>query len=223
VLPIGILCGAVCGCEYPYGIFFLVWINEPICRLCGPNWLPNFMPLNQFWTIGILDSCSYGWSINAHATFYNTTCLTIHALMWKQKNNPWLHVLFHIMHRPLKVIWSSPNPHIHDPVFWRCTLVYPALDSLDVNMTTVLHPTHSLVLMHTQMILGNFLQSPQTHQHWCFHPLLNVPLVHNNLNANWYTNLGYIPHVTSLPWLVIDSRLEISCGWLSIIEVFVPS
>jgi hypothetical protein len=24
-------------------------------------------------------------------------------------------------------------------------------------------------------------QSPQTHQHWCFHPPLSVPLIHNNL------------------------------------------
>jgi len=26
-----------CGCEYPYGILFMVWVDEWICRLCGPN------------------------------------------------------------------------------------------------------------------------------------------------------------------------------------------
>jgi hypothetical protein len=55
-LPIGILCGAVCGCEYLSNSLLLVWINEQICQLCGPNWLPNSMLLNLFWTIGILNS-----------------------------------------------------------------------------------------------------------------------------------------------------------------------
>jgi len=43
-LPIGILCGAICGCEYPSGYLLLVWIDERICQLCGPNWLPISMP-----------------------------------------------------------------------------------------------------------------------------------------------------------------------------------
>jgi hypothetical protein len=77
------------------------------------------------------------------------------------------------MHGPLKVTQSSLNPHIHNLVFWQCTLVDPTLDSLDVCMTMVFHPT--------QMILGNFPQFPQTHQHLCFHPPPNVPLVHSNL------------------------------------------
>jgi hypothetical protein len=38
---------------------------------------------NMFWTIGIHGSLSCGWSINALTTFYNSTCLTILALMWK--------------------------------------------------------------------------------------------------------------------------------------------
>ncbi len=85
------------------------------------------------------------------------------------------------MHKPLKVTRSSPNPQIHDPVFQLGTLVNPTLDSLDVSMIAVLHPTHSPMPLHTQMILGNFPQSPQTHQHWCFHPPSSVPLVHSNM------------------------------------------
>ncbi len=135
----------------------------------------------MFLTTWIPDSCSYSWSTNALATFCNSTCLVIHALMWKaQEDNPWLHVLIpQKMHRPLKVTWSSLNPHIHDPMFRLCTLFNPTLDSLDVNMIAVFHPTHSHVPLHTQMILGNFLQFPQTHQHWCFHPPPGVPLVHS--------------------------------------------
>jgi len=60
-------------------------------------------------------------------------------------------------------------------MFRLCTLFDPILDSLDVNMTMVLHPTHSPMRLHIQMIVGNFPQSPQTHQHWCFHPL---PMFH---------------------------------------------
>ncbi len=63
-LPIGIHYGVVCGCEYPSSTLFMVWIDEWIYWLYGPNWLPNSMPLNMFWTSRILDSCSYGWSIN---------------------------------------------------------------------------------------------------------------------------------------------------------------
>ncbi len=48
-------------------------------------------------------------------------------------------------------------------------------------MTIVFHPTHSHVLLHTQMILGNFPQFPQTYQHWCFHPPPIVPVVHSNM------------------------------------------
>jgi len=66
-------------------------------------------------------------------------------------------------------------------------LFYPTLDSLDVNMIAILHPTHSLMPLHTQMIVGNFLKSPQRHQHWCFHPPPNVPLVHNNLEIQTNT------------------------------------
>ncbi len=46
-----------------------------------------------------------------------------------------------------------------------CTLVDPTLDSLDVSMVAVFHLMHSLVPLHIQMVLGNFPQSPQTHQH----------------------------------------------------------
>jgi hypothetical protein len=31
----------------------------------------------------IPSSCSYGWSINVLATFYNSTCLVIFVLIWK--------------------------------------------------------------------------------------------------------------------------------------------
>jgi hypothetical protein len=40
------------------------------------------------------------------------------------------------------------------------------MDSLDVNMITALHPTHSPMPLHIQMIVGNYLQSPQAHQYW---------------------------------------------------------
>jgi hypothetical protein len=43
------------------------------------------------------------------------------------------------------------------------TLFDPTLDSLDVNMTMVLHPTHSPMPLHIQMIVSNFPQSPQPH------------------------------------------------------------
>ncbi len=66
-------------------------------------------------------------------------------------------------------------------MFWLCALFDPILDALDASMNKVLHPTHSHVLLHTQIILDNFPKSPKTHQHWCFHPPPSVPLVHNNL------------------------------------------
>ncbi len=55
------------------------------------------------------------------------------------------------------------------------------MDSLYKNTIVVLHLMHSHVPLLTQMILDNFLQSPQTHQHWCFHRPPNVSLVHSNL------------------------------------------
>jgi hypothetical protein len=61
------------------------------------------------------------------------------------------------------------------------TLFNPTLDSLDVNMVVVFHPTHSPVPLHTQMIIGNFPQFPQPHQYWCFDPPPSFPLVHSNL------------------------------------------
>jgi hypothetical protein len=82
-LPIGILYGVECGCKYTFISLLLVWIDEQICWFCGPNWLPNSMPLNMFWTIKIPNSCFYGWSINVLATFYDSTCLTIPILIWK--------------------------------------------------------------------------------------------------------------------------------------------
>ncbi len=82
-LPIGILCCAICGCEYPSGSIFLVQIDGWICWIYGPNWLPNSMLLNIFWTTWIPYSCSCGWSINVPTTFCNSTCLVIFALMWK--------------------------------------------------------------------------------------------------------------------------------------------
>jgi hypothetical protein len=51
------------------------------------------------------------------------------------------------------------NPHIHDLVFQLCTLFDPTMDSLDVNMIVVFHPTHSLVPLHIQMIINIFFQS----------------------------------------------------------------
>jgi len=66
-------------------------------------------------------------------------------------------------------------------MFQLCALFDPTLDSFYVSMTIVFHPTHLHALLHTHMIVGNFPQFSQTHQHWCFHPPPNVPLVHNNL------------------------------------------
>ncbi len=85
------------------------------------------------------------------------------------------------MHTPLKILSPSPNPHIHDHMFQLCTLFDPTLDSFDVIMTVVFHPTHSLLPLHIQMIVGNFLRFPQPHRYWCFLPPPNLPLVHSNL------------------------------------------
>jgi hypothetical protein len=57
----------------------------------------------------------------------------------------------------LKVIWLSLNPQIHDPWFRSCTLFDPIVDFFDVSMIMVLYPTRSLVPLHIQMVLGNFL------------------------------------------------------------------
>jgi hypothetical protein len=78
------------------------------------------------------------------------------------------------MHKPLKVIRSFPDPHIPDLVFRLCALFDPTLDSLDVSTIMVLHPTHSPMPLHTQMILGNFPQSPQTHQHYQMHKIYYI-------------------------------------------------
>jgi hypothetical protein len=63
------------------------------------------------------------------------------------------------MHKFLKVIWLPLNPKIHDFMFRLCTLFDPTLDFLDVSMTMVLHPTHSHVPLHVNMIIRNFPQS----------------------------------------------------------------
>jgi hypothetical protein len=91
------------------------------------------------------------------------------------------------MHKLLKVIEPSLNPQIHDLVFRMRTLFDPIVDSFEVSMNVVLHPTHSLMPLHTQMIIGNFLQSPQPHQYWCFLPPPNLPLVHGNLEMQTNT------------------------------------
>ncbi len=80
-LPIGILFGAECGCEYTFSSLLLSWINERMCQLCGPN----SMPLNLFWTTRILGSYSCGWSITVFTTFYDSTCPAIFTLMCKSK------------------------------------------------------------------------------------------------------------------------------------------
>jgi hypothetical protein len=49
------------------------------------------------------------------------------------------------------------------PGLQQCTLFDPTLDFFDVNMIVVLHPTHSTMPLHIQMVLGSFLQSPQAH------------------------------------------------------------
>jgi hypothetical protein len=61
------------------------------------------------------------------------------------------------MHKLLKVIWLPLNPHIHDLVFQLCTLFDLTLNFFDVSMIMVLHPTHSHVPLHIQMIIDNFL------------------------------------------------------------------
>jgi hypothetical protein len=82
-LPIGILYGVKWKCEYTSRTLFLNWMDGWICRLYGPNWLPNSMPLNLFWIIRIHNFCFYNWSINVFATFYNSACLAMFALVWK--------------------------------------------------------------------------------------------------------------------------------------------
>ncbi len=72
-------------------------------------------------------------------------------------------------------------------MFRLCILFDPTLDSFDVNSNVVLHPTHSPMLLHTQMIVGNFPQFLQPHQYWCFFPPPNLPLVHGNLEMQTNT------------------------------------
>jgi len=82
-LPIGIRCGAEWGCDYISSTLLLNWMDGWICQLCGPNWPSNSMPLNLFWTKWIHGSYFCDWSINALATFCNSTFLAILTLMWK--------------------------------------------------------------------------------------------------------------------------------------------
>jgi hypothetical protein len=63
-LPIGILCGAECGCEYTSGALLLNWMDGRICRLYGPNWPPNSMP-QSILDYKIPSSSSCDWSTNA--------------------------------------------------------------------------------------------------------------------------------------------------------------
>jgi hypothetical protein len=46
-----------------------------------------------------------------------------------------------------------------------CTLFDRTLDSFDVNMTIVFHPTHSPMPLHIQMIINNDPQFLQPHQY----------------------------------------------------------
>jgi len=66
-------------------------------------------------------------------------------------------------------------------MFRLCTKFNLTIDSFNVSMTVVLHPTHSLVPLHNQMIIGNFPQSLQPHRYWCFLPPPSLSLVHSNL------------------------------------------
>jgi hypothetical protein len=156
-LPISIFYGVVCGCEYPFGSLLMIWIYEQIGWLYDPNCLPNSMLLNLFWTTWILDSCSCGWSINILATFYNSTCLTMSALMWEGTKGKSM-----IACPSLQNAQTFENNLIisKSTYSWSgVSIMYlsdPTLDSLDVNMIVVLHPTHSPMPLHTQMILGNF-------------------------------------------------------------------
>ncbi len=87
----------------------------------------------------------------------------------------------------------------------------------------VLHPTYSPMPPHIQMILGNFPLSLQTHQHWCFHPPPSVLLVHSNLEMQIDTQTWVVYLLkTSLPRLVTDFGLNISCGWSSTTKVPAP-
>jgi hypothetical protein len=47
-LPINILCGVECGCEYISSFLLVMWTNGHICQLCAPTWFPNSMPFNLF-------------------------------------------------------------------------------------------------------------------------------------------------------------------------------
>jgi len=55
-LPIGVICGVECGCEYTFGALLLNWMDGWIDRLYGPNWPLNSMFLNLFWITKILGS-----------------------------------------------------------------------------------------------------------------------------------------------------------------------
>ncbi len=82
-LPIGIIYGVKCGCEYTFGVLLLNWMDGWICQLHGPNWPLNSMPFNLFSTIIFFGIWSYDWFTNVLVTFCNSTCLAIPILMWK--------------------------------------------------------------------------------------------------------------------------------------------
>jgi len=158
-----------------------------IYQLYGLNWLPNSMPLNLFWTIRILGSYSCGWSIIVLATFCNSTCLTILVLMWKGTK---MTITCHFPSQNAQTFES--NLTIFESTYsWSRVsamyLVWSNFRFFGVNMTMVLHPTHSLVPLHTWMIVSNFFKSPQPHQYWHFLPPPNLPLVHSNLEMQTNT------------------------------------
>jgi hypothetical protein len=60
-------------------------------------------------------------------------------------------------------------------MFGLCSLFDPTLDFLDVNMIVVFHLTHSPMLLHIQMIVGNF---PQSLQHIDISVFFHLPVFH---------------------------------------------
>jgi len=120
------------------------------------------MPLNLFWTIRTFGSRSCGWSTNVPTTFYNSTCLTIPTLKWKNTKGQSM-ILCPSSHNAQTLQSNFTIFEFIDSwsFFSTVYLVWSNFTFLDVSMTMVLHPTHSQVLLHIYMIVGNFFCSLQ--------------------------------------------------------------
>jgi len=140
------------------------------------------MPFSLFWTTGILGSCSCDWSINAPATFYNSTCLVIHASLWKGTKGQSM----------IACPSSSQNTYIFENNMNTSKSTYSWSHVWVVYLVwlSFKFPWCERVcdiLPNTFAYASACFQSPQSlqeHWYWCFLPPPNLQLVHSNLEMS---------------------------------------